>query len=81
MYPQTFGTSYHTVHDSDLVLLDSRKSVQEGKMDMREWGAGRASQLILFPMIPCCHWKVRSSDISCRATHETDLARAGCKWI
>ncbi len=60
---------------------DSRKSVQEGKMDMRDWGAGWASQPILFPMIPCSHWKVRSSDISCRATHETDLARAGCKWI
>lgn len=51
---------------------------EDGYEGMR---AGWGSQPILFPTIPCSHWKVRSSDISCRATHETDLARAGCKWI
>lgn len=41
----------------------------------------RASHLTALPRILCFCWKVRSSDISSRAAHESDLAGRGCKWI
>lgn len=49
-------------------------------MDMRG-EKRRASHPIALPRFPCFCWKVRSSDISSRAAHESDLAGRGCKWI